>query len=273
MDTPQIAAFAAKIRLEAVRMIYEGGDGHPGPALSIADIVAVLYGQVLRVNPAQPDWPDRDRMILSKGHACPILYAALNETGYFGDRIEHFHLRELGSMFQGHPVMQKTPGVDMTSGSLGNGLPIACGMAIAAKIQKKDYRVYVIAGDGEMQEGVGWEAVMTAAHHKLDNLTLFVDNNGWQSGGTLNEVAGIDEFEMKFRAFGWHVISVDGHDHAALLRAVETAKATSVRPTVILCRCVKGKCLSFMENDNAWHKKVPTDAEMALAAEELGGVR
>ncbi len=265
MNTKELKKFADKLRYEAYRMVYEGGDGHPGPAFSIADIIAVLYANVMRIDPKNPDWEDRDRLILSKGHACPILYAALSEMGYYGEPVEHFHLRELHTTFQGHPVMGKTAGIDMTSGSLGNGLPIGTGMALAGKLQSRDYRTYVITGDGELQEGVVWEGIMIAAHHKLDNLTVLVDSNGWQSGGSLEEVAGIGELDSKFAAFGWNVLHIDGHDHAAIEEALRRSTEVKGKPTVIICDCIKGKGLPFMENNNDWHKKVPTAEQFAMA--------
>ena len=271
MDEYELKQFADKLRYEAIRMVYEGGDGHPGPAFSIADIIAVLYGNVMRIDPQNPQWPDRDRLILSKGHACPIWYAALSEKGYFGKPIEHFHLRELGSKFQGHPVMNKTEGVDMTSGSLGNGIPIGAGMAMAAKQQGRDFRVYVVTGDGELNEGVAWEGAMIAAHHKLGNLTVFVDNNGWQSGGSVEDVSGNTEIGGKFASFGWNVCKANGHDYAALQAAIQQAKDVADRPTAIICDCVKGKGLPYMENNNDWHKKVPTDEQFALATKLLVG--
>ncbi len=272
MTTQELSNTANRLRLEAVRMVYEGKDGHPGPALSIADIVTVLYFDCMNIDPSNPQWPDRDRLILSKGHACPILYAALNEKGYFTEHVDHFHLRELGSKFQGHPVMNKTPGVDMTSGSLGNGIAIGAGMAIAGKHLKKDYTVYVIAGDGELQEGIVWEGVNTASGHRLDNLIVFIDRNGWQSGGSVEETIGSNNVADRFAAFGWHVQEINGHDIDAIRTAVASAKAESGRPHAIVCDCIKGRGVSYMENDNAWHKGVPTDEQYAIACRELEGV-
>ena len=218
-------------------MVYKGKDGHPGPALSIADIVTTLYFDEMRVDPKNPEWEDRDRFILSKGHACPIWYAALSEKGFFGEKVEDFKLRALGSKFQGHPTMQKTKGVDMTSGSLGNGIAIGAGMALGGKHMKKDFNVFVIVGDGELQEGICWEGINTAAAHKLDNLIVFADR----------------------------------HDIDAIKTAIANAKAAKGKPSVIVCDCVKGKGLSFMENDNAWHKGVPTDEQYEIAKKELLG--
>lgn len=272
MNASELKKMADHLRMVAVDMVYRGGDGHPGPALSIADIMTVLYFDEMRVDPANPNWEDRDRFILSKGHACPILYAVLSEKGYFGEKVENFHLRELGSMFQGHPTMQKTRGLDMTSGSLGNGIAVGAGMAIAGKYRKKDYNVFVICGDGELQEGVCWEGANTAAGHDLDNLIVFVDRNGWQSWGRCEETVGNNDIAERFEAFGWHVQSIDGHNYDQIKEAIANAKAAKGKPSAIVCECIKGKGLSFMENNNKWHKGVPTDEEYQIALKELGGL-
>jgi transketolase len=224
----------------------------------------------MRIDPKQPLWADRDRLILSKGHSCPILYAALARLGYFSPD-EFDGLRDLGRILQGHPVFGKTPGVDMTSGSLGNGLSIGVGMAIAAKYQKKDYYTYVILGDGEIQEGIVWEAAMCAKSHKLDNLITFVDQNGWQSCGRTDEVSGIAPIYEKWEAFGWFCQSIDGHDYSQISDAIAKAKAQKGRPSMIVAHCTKGKGLSYMENDNSWHKGVPSDEQLEIAYRELGG--
>ncbi len=270
MTDKELALTACKLRLEAVKMIYRGKDGHPGPALSIADLVTVLYYDTMRIDPAKPDWEDRDRFIVSKGHACPIVYAALSDKGYFGKPVEDFRLRGLGSIFQGHPVMGKTPGIDMTSGSLGNGVAIGAGMAWAGKHQGKDYRVYVIVGDGEMQEGIIWEGVNLGAARKLDNLTVLVDRNNWQSGGTVSDVIGDNNLDARLAAFGWDVQVIDGHDIGAIRAALEKAKGVKGKPSAIVCNTVKGKGCDFMENDNAWHKGVPSDAQFEQAACSMG---
>lgn len=262
---------ARLLRRDVVDTVYKAKDGHPSPALSIADIISALFFKVLRLDPQNPQWEDRDRFILSKGHACPVLYAALARRGYFS-RAELPGLRSLGSCLQGHPCMRKTPGVDMTSGSLGNGVSIGVGMALAAKYLEKDYYTYVITGDGELEEGIIWEAAMAAAKHELDNLIVFVDNNGLQSGGKIGDVSGILPILEKWQAFRWHCQEIDGHDIAAILAAVEQAKAAKGAPSMILCHTVKGKGVHFMETDNAWHKKVPTDAEYREAMELLGGM-
>lgn len=271
LDTVMLQKTAQTLRREAVRMVYEGKDGHPGPALSIADIVTVLFFQEMRLDPAKPDWEDRDRFIISKGHACPIYYAALNERGYFQPKVEHFALRQLGSTFQGHPSMHSTVGVDMTSGSLGNGIAIASGMALAGRAQGKDYYVYCICGDGELQEGVCWEGANVAAGRQLDHLITFVDRNGWQSYKSIDETVGQNNPADRFRAFGWDVYEIDGHDMEAIHAAVEAAKTVKGKPHCIVCDCVKGKGVSFMEDNNAWHKGVPTDEQYATAMKELGG--
>ena len=216
MNSTELKSVADHLRFETVKMVYEGGDGHPGPALSIADIIATLYFDEMRIDPSNPNWEDRDRFILSKGHACPIYYAALSEKGYFGEKVENFQLRALGSKFQGHPVMNKTRGVDMISGSLGNGISIGVGMAIAGKYRKKDYNVFVITGDGELQEGVCWEGINAAAAHKLDNLIVFVDRNGWQSGGKVADIIGSNNIKERFKSFSWDAQEIDGHDTDAI---------------------------------------------------------
>lgn len=273
MNTEQLKQLADKLRLDAVEMIYRGKDGHPGPALSIADIITVLYFDEMKIRPKEPGWEDRDRFILSKGHACTVYYAALSERGYFGEKVEDFQLRGLGSKFQGHPVMNKTKGVDMTSGSLGNGIAIGAGMAIAGKHEEKTYHVFVITGDGELQEGVCWEGVNAAAAHHLDNLIVFADHNGWQSGGTVEETIGSNNLKERFEAFGWHAQEIDGHDIEAIKGAIAEAKSTKGRPSVIICDCMKGKGLPYMENDNAWHKGVPSEEQYKEAVRILGGVK
>ena len=273
MNREELKATADRLRLVAVDMVYRGKDGHPGPALSIADIVATLFFDKMHIDPKNPGWEDRDRFILSKGHACPIYYAALSERGYFGEKVDDFRLRELGSKFQGHPVMNKTPGVDMTSGSLGNGIAIGAGMAIAGKYRKKDYDVFVIAGDGELQEGICWEGINLAAAKKLDHMIVFVDKNGWQSGGSVEETIGSNNIAERFAAFQWHTQEIDGHDIDAIRKAIDNARAEKGRPSVIVCNCIKGKGLPFMENNNAWHKGVPSDEQYKEAVRILGGVQ
>lgn len=273
MNTSELQQIAKRLRFEAVRMIFEAKDGHPGPALSCADIVTALYFDIMQIDPKNPAWADRDRFILSKGHACPILYAALNERGYFPEKVQHFHLRELHSVFQGHPSMHNTVGLDFTSGSLGNGIAVGAGMAAAAKALDKKFTTYVICGDGELQEGVCWEGVNLATGRKLDNLIVFVDRNHFQSYQQVDETVGRNNPAERFAAFGWHVQEIDGHDIDAIKRAVEVAKHIKGQPSCIVCNCIKGKGLSYMENNNAWHKGVPTEEQYALAVKELGGTQ
>ncbi len=265
----ELQKIADQLRLDVVKMVHDAKDGHPGPALSIADIVATLYFKELNIDPQNPYWEDRDRFILSKGHACTVLYAALARRGYF-PAAEFAGLRSLGSILQGHPCMKKTPGVDATSGSLGNGLSIGVGMAIAAKYRQKPYYTYVMLGDGEIQEGIVWEAAMCAKKYRLDNLIAFVDNNGWQSGDSVENVSGLLPILPKWEAFGWHCQSIDGHDFAQIIEAVANAKQAAA-PAVIVAKTVKGKGLAFMENDNSWHKRVPDDSQLAVARKVLGG--
>lgn len=263
---------ARQIRRDVVEMVYRTGDGHPSPSMSAADMIAALYFDVMRLNPADPSWEGRDRFVLSKGHACPAMYAALSARGYF-PREELFTLRFLHSRLQGHPYAPKTPGLDATTGSLGNGVSVGLGMALAARIKKLDYRVYVITGDGELGEGLIWEAAMCAGHQKAANLTVFVDNNNYQSGGTVGEVSGVYPIAEKWRDFGWHVQEIDGHDMGQILQAVENAQREKERPSAIIAKTVKGKGVSFMIGDNSWHKRVYTGEEYEIAMRELGGVK
>jgi len=261
----ELQSKARTIRRHIIEMIAEAGSGHPGGSLSSADIVTALYFHVMNVDPQNPSWPDRDRFVLSKGHAAPVLYAALAEKGFF-PKEELATLRKTGSILQGHPDMKVTPGLDMTTGSLGQGLSAANGMALAGKLDNKNYRVYVVMGDGEVEEGQIWEAAMAAAHYKLDNLTAFVDHNGLQIDGPVTQVMSPISIQEKFKAFGWHVIEIDGHDMKQILEAVEEAKTTKGKPTVIVARTVKGKGVPFMENQVGWHGKAPSkeQAEEAL---------
>ena len=269
-DIAYLQDCARRIREDVVEMVYRTKDGHPSPSFSVAEILAALYFHILRIDPENPKWKDRDRFILSKGHACPALYAALARRGYFSPD-ELTTLRYLHSNLQGHPYEPKTPGLDSTTGSLGNGVSIGLGMAMAARIRKQDYRVYVVVGDGELGEGLIWEAAMAAGHHKMANLTVFVDNNNYQSGGTVGEISGPYPIAEKWADFGWHTQTIDGHDIAQILEAVERAKLVVDRPSVIVAKTVKGQGLSFMVGDNTWHKRVYTDAEYEQAMVELGG--
>lgn len=270
-EAVNLVDMARLLRRDVVDMVYKAKDGHPSPALSIADIVSALFFKVMRIDPQNPKWEDRDRFILSKGHACTVVYAALARKGYFS-REELPGLRSLGSCLQGHPCMRKTPGIDMTSGSLGNGISIGSGMAMAGKYLEKDYYTYVILGDGELQEGIVWEAAMAAVKHKLDNLIVFVDNNGLQSGGKIGDISGLLPIFEKWQAFQWHCQEIDGHSMEEILAAIEKAQQTKGKPSMILAHTVKGKGVPYMEVDNAWHKKVPTEAEWREAMELLGGI-
>lgn len=264
----KLEGMAKLIRQDIVRMIGQAGSGHPGGSLSGADIVSALYFHVMRLDPARPDWPDRDRFILSKGHAAPLLYAALAQRGFF-PKEELGTLRKLGSMLQGHPDLNKVPGVEMSTGSLGQGLSVANGMALAARLDGKDYRVYVLLGDGEIQEGMVWEAAMAAAHFKLDNLIAFVDYNGFQIDGAITDVMNPEPIADKWQAFGWHVLTIDGHDMAQILKAIEEAHQVEGKPVMIVAKTVKGKGVSFMENQVGWHGVAPKPDELERALAEL----
>jgi transketolase len=264
----QLERIANDLRCLVVRMIHTAGSGHPGGALSAADIVAALYFSVLRIDPDRPDWPDRDRFVLSKGHACPVLYAALARRGYFPEE-ELWTLRKLGSRLQGHPDIRKTPGIDATTGSLGQGISVAVGLALAAKIDERPYRVYTLLGCGESQEGQVWEAAMSAAHYKLDNLTAIVDYNRLQLDGTLDEIMEIAPLAEKWRAFGWQVIEIDGHDMARILEALTAARQTTGKPCVIIARTIKGKGVSFMENQVKWHAGAISGEQVEQALVDL----
>ena len=259
---------ATEIRLGAVEAVYNGKSGHPGGALSAADVIACLYFSELRIDPKNPTDPNRDRFVLSKGHSCPALYTAMALRGYF-DISELKNFRKLGSLTQGHPDMKTMKGIDMSAGSLGQGFSTACGMALAGKIDGKDYRTYAMVGDGESQEGQVWEAIMFAAHYKLDNLCLIIDNNGLQIDGFVKDVMNTMPYESKLDAFGWNVISIDGHDIEEILDAFDKAKATKGKPTAIIARTVKGKGVSFMENQAGWHGKAPNEEQYNQAKSEL----
>ena len=260
---------ARQLRCHIVKMITRAGSGHPGGSLSATDMITALYFHKLRHDPANPDWEDRDRMLFSKGHAAPLWYAALGECGYFPVS-EFTRLRECGGMLQGHPDMLKTPGVNMSSGSLGQGLSIANGMALAGRIDEKDYRVYVLLGDGEIQEGQIWEAAMAASHYSLDNLCAILDFNGLQIDGRLQEVMNPEPIPEKWRAFGWNVIEIDGHDMVQILSAYDAAEEVKGMPTIIIGKTVKGKGVSFMEHSKEFHGRAPTEEECEQALKELG---
>ncbi|MGE5542190.1 MAG: transketolase [Bacillota bacterium] len=260
---------ARAVRRHIVEMTAAAGSGHPGGSLSCADILAALYFDVMRLDPHDPCWDGRDRFILSKGHAAPALYAVLAERGFF-DPSGLVGLRKLGSPLQGHPDCRKVPGVEASTGSLGQGLSIANGIALAGKVRGKDYRVYVLLGDGECQEGQVWEAAMSAAHWRLDNLMAFVDCNGLQIDGPVDQVMSIQPLGEKFRSFGWNVLDIDGHDAGQIAQATEVAKSCEGRPMVAVARTVKGRGVSFMENQADWHGKAPSREQADRALQEIG---
>ena len=259
---------AKEIRKGIIEEVYNANSGHPGGALSIADIMAVLYFNELNIDENNPKWEDRDRLVLSKGHCSPALYASLAERGYF-DKEDLKTFRKLGSKLQGHPDMNKVPGVDMTSGSLGQGLSVANGMAISAKMDNKDYRVYCILGDGEIEEGQVWEAAMTSNKYKLDNLCIIVDNNNLQIDGTIEEVMSSYPIDKKFESFGFNVVNIDGNNIEEILNVFKQAKETKGKPTCIVAKTIKGKGISFMENQVGWHGKAPNEEQYNIAIKEL----
>ncbi len=259
---------AANVRKHILTGTHAAKSGHPGGSLSIADVLTLLYSEVMNVSPQTAKSADRDRFVLSKGHCAPALYGILAERGFFPTE-DIKTLRKIGSYLQGHPDMKAIPGVDMSSGSLGQGISAANGMALAGKIDKKDYRVYTILGDGELEEGQVWEAAMYAAHYRLDNLTAFVDFNGLQIDGDIAKVMSPLPIDKKFEAFGWNVIVCDAHDFNALLDAIEEAKTVKEKPTVIIMKSIKGKGVSFMENNAGWHGNAPNDEQYAQAIEEI----
>ncbi len=259
---------AVRIRRAIIEMTHAAKSGHPGGSLSAVEILAALYFRIMRIDPARPDWEDRDRFVLSKGHACPVLYATLALRGFFPEE-ELLGFRRIDRMLQGHPDMKGTPGVEMSTGSLGQGLSAACGMAMAAKLDRKDLRVFALVGDGEAQEGMIWEASMAAAHYRLDNLTVFLDHNGLQIDGANREVMTVEPLADKWRAFGWEVFEIDGHSFDRIIRAAEQAESIKGRPTMIIAKTTKGKGVSFMENEADWHGKAPADREKDAALEEL----
>lgn len=261
---------AKDIRIDIIRQIHSAGSGHPGGSLSAADIITYLYFAEMNIDPENPDKVDRDRFVLSKGHAAPALYAALAEKGYF-PKETLLTLRQMGSILQGHPDRKKIPGVDMSTGSLGQGVSAAVGMALANKIDGSSARVYAVLGDGELQEGMVWEAAMAAAHYGLSGLTIFIDHNGLQIDGKNEEVITVAPIEDKFRSFGWDVQTIDGHDFEEIAAAVEKAKTVKDRPQAIIAETVKGKGVSFMEDQAGWHGKAPNDEQAAQAVKELGG--
>lgn len=272
MNVTELKQTANHIRKGILRGIHAANSGHPGGSLSSADILTWLYFEELRgIDPADPKNPDRDRFVLSKGHAAPVLYATLSEKGFFPEE-ELLTLRKIGSRLQGHPDMNLVPGIDMSTGSLGQGLSTAVGMALAGKLDRKDYRVYALVGDGEIQEGQIWEACMFAGFRKLDNLVVILDNNGLQIDGGVDEVCSPYPVDEKFAAFNFHVVHADAHDFESLKSAFDSARETKGRPTAIIAKSVKGKGVSFMENEAGWHGKGPSDEEFEKAMEELGRI-
>lgn len=259
---------AAILRKHIIDEVYSAASGHPGGSLSCTDIMTALYFDEMRVDPQNPKWEDRDRFVLSKGHCAPALYAALAERGFFPVE-DLVKFRSADSYLEGHPSMRYVPGVDMSTGSLGQGISAAVGMAMAGKLDAKDYRVYAILGDGELQEGQVWEASMAAAHYKLDNLTAFLDHNGLQIDGKITEVLSPECVVEKFKAFGWNVINVNGHDMEQILGAIAEAKTVKGKPTIVICETVKGKGVSFMENAAGWHGTAPNKEQRDQAIAEL----
>ena len=259
---------AEEIRHDIVSMIAEAGSGHPGGSLSAADIGSVLFFNEMNYDPQNPNWQDRDKFILSKGHAAPLLYALLANAGYF-ERSELKTLRKYKSRLQGHPASYMLPGVEVSTGSLGQGLSISCGIALAGNLDNKDFRVYTLLGDGELDEGQVWEAAMFAAHKKLDNLCAIVDRNRLQIDGDTEEVMALEPLKAKWDAFGWHTILIDGHDILEILRAFKEFNSVKDKPTVILAKTMKGKGVSFMENKAGWHGKAPNKDELTQALNEI----
>lgn len=266
----ELKAVAARIRVDIVKEVFSAGSGHPGGSLSAADLVAALYFQEMNVDPKNPQMEGRDKFVLSKGHAAPVLYAALAEKGYF-PKEELLTLRKLGSRLQGHPDRKKVSGVEMSTGSLGQGFSAAVGMALAGKLDQSAGRVYALLGDGELEEGIVWEAAMCANQYKLNNLCAIVDWNGLQIDGKNDDVMSVAPIDEKFAAFGWNVLSIDGHDFEQILEAFSKAKSCTDRPTVIVAKTIKGKGVSFMEDQAGWHGKAPSEDEAKQAVAELGG--
>jgi transketolase len=264
----ELETVAARMRCDLIRMIHTARMGHPGGSLSAVDLLAALYFRVMRIDPARPGWPERDRFILSKGHACPAWYAALIRRGYLGRECIGT-LRCIDSLLQGHPDMIKTPGVDMTAGSLGHGFSAGIGMALAARVRRLDYRVWVIIGDGEMQEGSIWEAAMAAPNLHLDNLTVILDFNRIQNDDFVDNIMPLEPVAAKWQSFGWHVVEIDGHDMAQVVQALEHSRVADHQPVIIIAHTVKGKGVSFMEDNPFWHGNAPDAAQTAQALQEI----
>ena len=267
-NVEELKKIANDIRIDIIKQVYNAGSGHPGGSLSCVDILTVLYFNQMNINEKEPNAPSRDRFVLSKGHCAPALYACLASKGFF-DKEELEGFRKINGELQGHPDKNKVCGVDMSTGSLGQGLSVANGMALASKINHDGYRVYCLLGDGEIEEGQVWEAAMTASKYKLDNLCAIVDYNNLQIDGTVEEVKGLNNLEGKFKSFGFNTIVIDGHNMEQLIDSFETAKISKGKPTVIIAKTIKGKGVSFMENKAEWHGKAPSDEEYELAIKEL----
>jgi len=270
-DHKGLKEIARNIRKDIVSMIHTSKSGHPGGSLSSVEILTALYFDEMNIDTNNCKMEDRDRFVLSKGHAAPVLYATLAHKGYF-DREELNGLRKINRMLQGHPDMKGTPGVEMSTGSLGQGFSVACGMAMASKLDNAPWRVYALLGDGEVQEGIVWEAAMSAAHYKLDNMVAFLDYNGLQIDGKTEDVMNIGSIVDKFKAFGWNVIEIDGHDFDQIFAALDMAKETVGKPTMVVAKTIKGKGISFMENEAGWHGAAPSDSDLERALLDLGGV-
>lgn len=264
----ELAIIANKVRKNALTAVYSAASGHPGGSLSVADLLTYLYCEVMNVDAKNPKMADRDRFVLSKGHTCPALYGILAYKGFIPQE-DMKTFRKADSYLQGHPDMNKVPGIDMSTGSLGQGISVAGGMALAAKIDNKDYRVYAALGDGELEEGQVWEQAMFASHYKLDNFTIFVDFNGLQIDGDITEVMNPTPIDKKFESFGWHVVMADAHDFNSLEAAVNEAKATKGKPTAVIMKSVKGKGVSYMENQAGWHGAAPNEEQYNQAIAEL----
>lgn len=265
----ELEEIARQIRVNIVKMVAKAGLGHPGGSLSSADILTALYWRVLRIDPANPNWPGRDRFILSKGHACPSIYSTLALRGYYPISWLYTEFRSIDGHLQGHPTMEKTPGIDFTSGSLGNGLALGNGMALGGRLNKQDYRVYVLLSDGELQEGSVWEAAMMGSHLGLDRVCAIVDANHLQNDGFIEDINNIYPLAPKWLAHGWHVIEIDGHDFGQILGAFAQFQQNQGKPTVIIANTIKGKGVSFMENHPDWHGRAPNPAELAQALIDL----
>lgn len=270
MNTKELQQIASKVRVDIVKAIFNAGSGHPGGSLSAADIVTALYFDEMNIDPKNPKMEGRDKFVLSKGHAGPVQYAALAERGYYPVE-DVMSLRKMGSKFQGHPNMHYVPGVEMSTGSLGQGMAVCVGMALANKIDNNPGRIYTLLGDGEIQEGLIWEAAMSASHYHLDNMVAIVDWNGLQIDGNNDDVMTVKPIDEKFKAFGWHVIMIDGHNFDEIKAAFAEAKATKDKPTAIIAKTHKGRGVSFMEDDAGWHGKAPNEEQAKQAVEELGG--